>query len=372
MGADSDFFPRSKFKFFLSLVAAALVGGMLVLAALPLLLPHMLPETTGESDLHADEGRDLAEQQTAVINAVDSVSPAVVGVTRLAPQRDWFGQTSDPVPSGQGSGVIISPEGYIITNFHVINGASGVVVTLSEGQEVEAEIVGEDPGTDLALLKIDPPAELPWAPLGDSDALTVGEFVIAIGNPGGLKLERSVTMGIVSATGRSIEVYDYVFGLIQTDAAINPGNSGGPLVNLAGQVVGINSVKIRDAEGLGFSIPSNLVKSVSESLIEHGRVIRPMLGVTVTEITPSLARARSLQSDAGLLIVETPSGLPAQEAGLKPEDIIVEVQGVEIKSLRDLRQVLISHTVGDAIEVKVLRGSATRSFQVVLADHSAK
>ncbi|MTI96354.1 MAG: PDZ domain-containing protein [Firmicutes bacterium] len=371
------FIRRSRLKYFLSLVAAALAGGLIVLSALPVLLPYMLPEPETQHQLpwlnHPEDASvlDSEYQQSAVVNAVNKVAPAVVGVTRMSQSGHRYGQTSDLAPSGHGSGVIISPDGYIVTNYHVVENAAEVIVTLSNGRELKATMVGEDPGTDLAVLKIDSYDSMPWASLGNSDALIAGEFVAAIGNPGGLDLERSVTFGIISATDRSLDVYDWVFGLVQTDAAINPGNSGGPLINMAGQVVGINSVKILDAEGLGFSIPSNLVKTVSQSLIEDGRVVRPMLGVSITEISPALAQIHSLKSDYGLLVVETPTGLPADIAGIIAEDIIIEVQGTAIQSLRDLRQVLSDSEVGETIEVTVLRGATTLTFEVVLADQSS-
>jgi len=356
---------------FLELLVAAVVGGLLVLATLPFILPHLLPEAEPilpwkYKDDTDYEGPDLEYQQTAVVKAVQRVSPAVVGVTRISQSRDFFGRLLPPAPSGYGSGVIISPQGYIITNYHVVENATEVIVSLSTGEELEAEIVGVDPGTDLAVLKIDALPELPWAELGDSDKLTVGEFVVAIGNPGGLELERSVTLGIVSATDRSFDVYDWVFGLIQTDAAINPGNSGGPLVNLRGEVIGINSVKIADAEGLGFSIPSNLVKSITETLIAHGRVIRPMLGVNIREISPSLAEAFGLSSEYGLLVVNAAG--PAYQAGIRPDDIIVEVEGQRIVSIRDLRRIMSAKSVGDQVEVKVVRGRNEMTFTVTLTE----
>lgn len=357
---------------FLQLLAAALVGGLIVLSTLPFVLPHLLPVQEPMLPWQQDEREppdlNFEYQQTAIVDAVNRVSPAVVGITRISQSRDFFGRLTPPQPSGYGSGVIISPEGYIITNYHVVEGAVDVIVTLSDESELEAEIVGQDPGTDLAVLKINAQDKsLPWAEMGDSDRLTVGEFVIAIGNPRGLEFSRSVTLGIVSATERSFEVYDWVFGLIQTDAAINPGNSGGPLVNMQGQVVGINSVRLLDTEGLGFSIPSNLVKSVSQSLIANGRVIRPMLGVTISEVTPSLAEAYNLASDYGLLVIETPDG-PAKRAGVKPDDIIIEAEGKKITSLRDLRKVISVKGVGDAIEIKVRRGKEALTFKVILAD----
>lgn len=366
---------------FLGLLGAALLGGLVVLLCLPVLLPHLpLPgvqQPVGEQQpllpWNYDENLSLKlptfeHQQTAVIDAVHKVFPAVVGVTRISQARDMFGRIRPAAPTAYGSGVLISPEGYIVTNYHVVEDAVAVVVTLSNGEEAEAEIVGQDPGTDLAVLKIAARADMPWAILGDSDALTVGEFAIAIGNPGGPELQRSVTLGIISATDRSFDVYDWVFGLLQTDAAINPGNSGGPLVNIRGEVVGINSVKISDAEGLGFSIPSNLVKSISESLIKEGRVIRPMLGVTIGEITPSLAEAYGLASDYGLLVSEIPTGSPAGLAGIRPQDIIIEIDGLKIEGLRDLRRIISTKSVGDSVEVVVVRNGEQHRVNVILAE----
>lgn len=363
---------QSRRRRFLELVAAALVGGLIVIGTLPLILPYMLPEQEPQLPWRQEEQDppdvELEYQQTAIVAAVNKVSPAVVGITRISQSRDIFGRLTPPQPTGYGSGVLISPEGYIVTNYHVVESAVEVIVTLSDDSEVEAEIVGQDPGTDLAVLKISPQGRtLPWAEMGNSDQLTAGEFVIAIGNPSGLEFRRSVTLGIVSATERSFEVYDWVFGLIQTDAAINPGNSGGPLVNMQGQVVGINSVRLLDTEGLGFSIPSNLVKNISESLIANGRVIRPMLGVTITEITPSLAETHNLRSDYGLIVMETPDG-PARRAGIRPEDIIIEAQGMKIANLRDLRRVISAKNVGDDVELTVLRGDETLTVTVTLAD----
>lgn len=371
----------SRWRSFFGHVVAALLGGLIVLLCLPWLLPVVMPPAdpgqspvpepnlpwnSKEEDL--PPAPKLEYQQTAVVAAVDKVSPAVVGVTRISQARDIFGRIRPAGPTGYGSGVIISPEGYIVTNYHVVEGAISVSVTLSNGQDVDANIVGQDPGTDLAVLKIAPIEGMPWATLGDSDKLMVGEYAIAIGNPGGPLLQRSVTLGIISATDRSFDVYDWVFGLLQTDAAINPGNSGGPLVNIIGEVVGINSVKITDAEGLGFSIPSNLVKTVSEALIKDGRVTRPMLGVTIGEISPAMAEAYNLSSDYGLLVTEAPLGAPARSAGIQSKDIIIEVEGQKIEGLRDLRRIISEKTIGQTVQVVVLRGDEKLNFQVTLAE----
>lgn len=370
----------SPWRRFLGLLGAALLGGVIVLLSLPALLPYLLPEKEANIDskdmvlpwnYENQDSLKMPEfeyQQTAVVSAVNKVFPAVVGVTRISQSQDWFGRVTPAAPTGYGSGVIISPEGYIVTNYHVVEDAVSVVITLSNGKEVEATLVGQDPGTDLAILKIPEMTDMPWAVLGDSEELTVGEFVVAIGNPGGVELERSVTLGIISATDRSFDVYDWVFGLLQTDAAINPGNSGGPLVNMNGEVVGINSVKITDAEALGFSIPSNLVKSISESLIKEGRVIRPMLGVTIGEITPSLAEAYNLGSDYGLLVTEAPPGGPARQAGIMPQDIIIAIDDVKVEGLRDLRRIISKKSVGDTVTIKVVRGKTTLDYVVTLAE----
>lgn len=370
----------SRWRGFIGHVFSALLGGLVVILCLPLLLPVIMPADNIDEKPNTElklpwnykeellPAPDLDYQKTAVVSAVEEVFPAVVGVTRISQVRDGFGRIRPAEPSGYGSGVIIAPEGYIVTNYHVVEQAVSVIVTLSNGQEVEADIVGQDSGTDLAVLKIEPIPDMPWAILGDSDQLTVGEYAIAIGNPGGPLLQRSVTLGIISATDRSFDIYDWVFGLLQTDAAINPGNSGGPLVNIRGEVVGINSVKITDAEGLGFSIPSNLVKSVSEALIKEGRVVRPMLGVTIGEITPALAEAYKLNSDYGLLVTDTLAGGPARTAGIKPDDIIVEVEGQKIVTLRDLRRIISVKTIGESVKVVVVRGADRLSFAVALTE----
>lgn len=370
----------SRWRGFWGHVFSAILGGLVVILCLPMLLPVIMPPTDTDQNSNTDlvlpwnytgdllPAPDLDYQQTAVVSAVNKVFPAVVGITRISQIRDGFGRVRSAEPSGYGSGVIISSDGHIITNYHVVEEAVSVIVTLSNGQEMEAEIIGQDGGTDLAVLKIDPIPEMPWAILGDSDQLTVGEYAIAIGNPGGAILQRSVTLGIISATDRSFDIYDWVFGLLQTDAAINPGNSGGPLVNIRGEVVGINSVKITDAEGLGFSIPSNLVKNVSEALIKEGRVIRPMLGVTIGEITPALAEAYKLGSDYGLLVTDTLAGGPARIAGVKSDDIIVEVDEEKITSLRDLRRIISIKTVGESVRVVVVRGGKRLSFDVILTE----
>lgn len=360
---------RSRFVGWFHVIAAALLGSLLTLGTLPFILPYFIPKPS-PADFYfphtpdkTPQGQLQEHQQTAVVEAINAVSPAVVGVTNLF--RDARG--TGMVRAGVGSGVIFRSDGYIVTNYHVVERAAQVVVTLFDGQEVEAEILGADPGTDLAVLRI-PVQGLPAAQFGDSDRLVPGEYAIAIGNPGGLELERSVSLGVISATERSIEVYDWVFGLIQTDAAINPGNSGGPLVNARGQVIGINSVKLLNAEGLGFAIPSNLVRAVSESLVQFGRVIRPMLGVSIVELNEMTAQRFQVTQTAGLYISDTLAGGPARQAGIQRGDIIVKVAQQQTHSLRELRQVLSRMQVGETVRVEVIRAGRSQTLDVVLAD----
>lgn len=357
--------PQYNIKQFVSLVAAGCIGGLVVLSLLPLLLPFMLPAAEPEPPVPF-LAQSPEYQQTAIIAAVQKVSPAVVGVTRYT--RSPFDPEEELVQSAVGSGVIFRSDGYIVTNYHVIEGAEEIIITLSQGEEYTAEIIGLDPGTDLAVLRIQAGNDLPVAVFGDSDAVLVGEYVLAIGNPGGLQLQQSVSLGIISAKDRSLEVYDWVFGLLQTDAAVNPGNSGGPLVNIRGEVVGINSVKLLNAEGLGFSIPSNLVVEIIDSLLEHGRVVRPMLGVIIQEVTPSLARAYDLPVEQGLYVVEAPVDAPAYQAGIRPKDIIVAIADVPVGSLRELRLVLSRKQVGDEVEVTFIRNGESQTVKLVLAD----
>ncbi len=358
--------PENNLKQIFSMVAAGCIGGLVVLALLPLILHVVLPDIVAREYQSPIVLQAPQHQQTAIINAVDKVSPAVVGVTRYTPSP--FRPEEELVQSAVGSGLIFRTEGYIVTNYHVIEGATEVVITLPRGEEYVAEIIGVDPGTDLAVLKINAGYNLPAAVFGDSDAVLVGEYVLAIGNPSGLQLQQSVTLGIISAKDRSLEVYDWVFGLLQTDAAVNPGNSGGPLVNTQGQVIGINSAKLFNAEGLGFSLPSNLVVDIIDALLEQGRVVRPMLGVVIQEVTPSLARAYDLPVEKGLRVIEAPVDAPAYQAGIRADDIIIAVDGHDIATLRDLRRILSRKRVGDEVEVVFVRDDDTRNVTLVLAD----
>ncbi len=270
---------------------------------------------------------DSTDIETSIVDAVQQVGPAVVTVTGTIPgQMSFFGRSSDATVSG--SGIFISDQGYILTNNHVIEGAQDIQVILSGGEQYSASLVGTDQYSDIAILKTD--ANVPAvASLGNSDILSPGESVIAIGSPLG-EFVNTVTVGVVSATGRSIDTGSgyQIENLIQTDAAINQGNSGGPLVNLAGQVIGINTLIVRDsnsgtvAEGLGFAIPINTAQAVASQIIQYGHLSRPYIGITFQSVTPEIAMAYHLPVQWGVYITRVTSDSPASMAGLKVGDII--------------------------------------------------
>ncbi len=263
-----------------------------------------------------------------------------------------------------GSGFIIDKEGYIVTNNHVVENADKIKVKLNNGKEFEAEIVGRDPNTDLALIKIKSWRNLPVAKLGDSDALKVGQWVVAIGSPFGL--EHTITAGIVSAKGRVIGSGPYD-DFIQTDASINPGNSGGPLINMKGEVVGINTAIIAGGQGIGFAIPINLAKKIVNQLKSSGEVTRGWLGVSIQDITSELAEYYGLEDGKGVLVSEVFSGDPADEAGIKPNDIIFEVKGKKVETGRDLTRMIAETGVGERVKIKILRNGKKKTFEVKIA-----
>lgn len=260
-----------------------------------------------------------------------------------------------------GSGFIISDDGYILTNDHVVEDADVIKVKLSDGREFDGELRGLDKKLDLALIKIDAGKNLPVAVLGDSDPLQVGEWVMAIGNPFGL--EQTVTAGIVSAKGRVIGAGPYD-DFIQTDASINPGNSGGPLFNMRGEVVGINTAIVAGGQGIGFAIPVNMAKQIIPQLRDDGRVTRGYLGVTVQMMTPELADSFGLKETRGALVNEIIKDSPAEEAGLQRGDIILAFNGQEIKDINDLPRVVANTPVNEKVKVKIFRKGKEREVKV--------
>ncbi|MDX9864324.1 MAG: trypsin-like peptidase domain-containing protein [Anaerolineaceae bacterium] len=312
---------------------------------------------------------------SAVTSTVERVGPAVVTVLAAIPgQPGMFGISGGGESSG--SGVIISAEGYILTNYHVIEGSTEVRVVLADGSERAAEVINYDDLDDLAVLKAE--GEMPAvAPLGNSDQLKPGETVIAIGSPLGT-FKNTVTVGVISATGRMIDIGNgyQMEDLIQTDAAINQGNSGGPLVNLAGEVVGINTIIVRGgggagravAEGLGFAIPANKVRIISEQIIANGYFARPYLGVRSQDVNPAIASRYNLPVEWGTYVFTVLPGSPAEKAGVQPDDIITAIGGQEINDQMSFANVLYSYGPNDSVEVQVFRNGETIALNVMLGE----
>jgi len=286
------------------------------------------------------------------------------------PFRDFFDRFFGGAPQREfkqrslGSGFILDKDGHIVTNNHVVEGADKIQVILKNGKTFDAAIKGRDPNTDLALIKIEPESELPVMELGDSDALRVGEWALAIGNPFGLA--HTVTAGIISAKGRVIGSGPYD-DFIQTDASINPGNSGGPLINMQGKVVGINTAIVAGGQGIGFAIPVNLAKGIIGQLKNTGEVTRGWLGVAVQDLTEELKAYHGLIDRKGVLVTDTFPGDPAEKAGLAPGDVILKVNGKEVENGRELSRMIAEAPVGEEVEILVLRGKESRTFHVTLS-----
>jgi serine protease Do len=264
-----------------------------------------------------------------------------------------------------GSGIIIHHEGYIVTNNHVVENASDIKISLSDKEEYDAKVVGRDPRTDVALIKIEAKKDLPAVALGDSGQLRVGEWVMAIGNPFGLG--HTVTTGIVSAKGRIIGAGPYD-DFIQTDASINPGNSGGPLFNMNGEVVGINTAIVATGQGIGFAIPINVAKDLLVSLREKGRVVRGWLGVQVQRVTPDLAKSFGLDRERGALVADVMPDTPASKAGIERGDVIVEFNGRKIDEMNDLPRIVASTPPNTDVPMKILRKGQEKVVQVKVAE----
>lgn len=268
-----------------------------------------------------------------------------------------------------GSGFIIEKDGYIVTNNHVVDGADEIQVILKDGTEYDATIVGRDPNTDLALIKIESEKSLPVATLGNSEALNVGEWVVAIGSPFGL--EQTVTAGIISAKGRVIGSGPYD-DFLQTDASINPGNSGGPLINMAGEVIGINTAIVASGQGIGFAIPISMADGIIDQLKSSGEVTRGWLGVYIQNLSDDLAEYYGAKEEKGVLVAEVVPGDPAEKAGIQARDIIYQVNGKPISEVRELTRTIAEIPVGDKAEIKVLRDGKTKTFKVKIAKRKDK
>ena len=294
----------------------------------------------------------LSGLESQVTQAVDRLSESIVSVSSMRLERHFFGI----VPlEGQGSGIILDRAGLIVTNNHVIDGANQVHVSLKDGRTFTGEVVGSDEATDVAVIRVDA-SDLPAAVLGDSELLRVGQFVLAIGNALALPGGPTVSMGLLSAKGRPLPGSDFIFeGLLQTDAAVNPGNSGGPLADLDGRIIGITTMMIPYAQGMGFAIPINTVKKIAQEILENGRVSRKWIGISGIDVTPQLARRYNLQSESGFLVAEVVPRSPADSAGVRNGDVVVTASGSEVRHTKDLLMAISKVEAGGSIRLEVDR-----------------
>lgn len=398
----------SKAGYFITGLSGVIVGALLMWLLLPSLagqLPGSTTEKTEQSSSTAGVKQTATVVETDVISAVEKVSEAVVGVSNYQVIQNslggfWFGQggvqqnqqeeEGELQEAGTGSGVVYkieNGEAYIVTNNHVIENAEKLEITLADGSKKEAKLIGSDMWTDLAVIKVKADGIETVANFGDSEVLKQGETVIAIGNPLGLDFYGSVTVGVISGTDRAVPVdlngdgtEDWQSEVLQTDAAINGGNSGGALVNLNGDLIGINSMKIasEQVEGLGFAIPINTVIPIIKQLEENGEVVRPAMGISLLDLTdiPAFYQAQTLELPEGIttgvVVAEVTAGSSAAEAGMKQYDVIYEMDGVKIESVIDLRQHLYTKTkVGDTLNVKVYRGGKTVELKLVLKESAS-
>jgi S1-C subfamily serine protease len=332
--------------------------------------PHVLAtaETAGnkQAPVPSAPAKDdialLDDYSRTIVGAVDRVAPSVVNIeSRATGSR-----------GGSGSGFIIAPDGFILTNSHVVHGAREIVVNLSDGRESRAQLVGDDPDTDLAVIRIDL-AQLSHVRLADSETLRVGQIAIAIGNP--LGFQASVTAGVISALGRSMHAQSgrLIDNIIQTDAALNPGNSGGPLANSAGEVIGVNTAVIRPAQGICFAIASNTAKFIAGWLIKEGRIRRGYIGVAgqTSPLHRRVARFYHLANESGAMVVSVEKGSPAEQSRIRPDDVIVAFNDEPIASVHDLHKKLVGDRIGTPCKLTVLRGTEQLTIYVAPAEMPA-
>jgi len=368
-----------------SALSGAAVGGVVVYKTVSQVQQASLTTSAPAAQAVQASNTNSTSQETLVVNttdvettitqAVKKEGPAVVTVTgTISGQISPYGSSGTETVSG--SGVFISDKGYILTNNHVIDGVTDVTITLSDGTQEKATIVGSDMYSDIAVLKTD--GKVPAvASLGNSDVLNPGETVIAIGSPLG-DFKNTVTVGVVSATGRSIDTGNgyTIDGLIQTDAAINQGNSGGPLVNLAGEVIAINTLIVRNsgtgtvAEGLGFAIPINTAQAVAEQIIQNGYISRPYMGINFQPITPDIANAYNLPVQYGAYVTSVSANSPASQAGLQTGDIITSIGGTALDETHSFINTLFTFKPGDQITVELMRNGKSQQVQLTLGESS--
>jgi len=333
---------------------------------IPVKSPSETPIVSKTPDLNLSTANISNGNVTSVSDVVTKVKPTLVSISVVSTNLDIFLRAISS-PSA-GSGITIDPNGYIVTNFHVIDGAENLTVTLPDGRTFPANIVGVDELSDLAVIKIDA-NNLPSASFGDSDKTQIGDWVIAMGNALNLKGGPTVTLGILSAKGRTIDTQSgTLYDLIQTDAAINDGNSGGPLLDLHGQVIGINSAILRQAQGIGFAISSNTATPIIKSMIETGQVIRPLIGLNGRDVTPGIANQLGLDTTNGIVISRIFSNGPADSAGLILGDVITSIDGKPTDDMGQFLTVLWTYLPGNKITTEYIRQGLTETTVVELIE----
>jgi serine protease Do len=304
-----------------------------------------------------------------LVDIIEKASPSVVNINTVMLMQDAYMNVTPQ--QGMGSGIIIDPKGYILTNNHIAENAQSMMVSMFDGTKLEGKLVGTDPMSDVAVIRVDTGRKkLPAVALGDSDKIKVGHIAVAIGNPFGFMLRGpTVTVGVISALNRTIQAERGVYeNLIQTDAHINPGNSGGPLLNKNGEVIGMNSANIPFAQGIGFSIPINLAMRIAKELIEHGKVVRPWLGILGVGVTKDLAEYYNLSATEGVLVTRSFENSPAGQQRITAGDIILSVDGKKISDMSELAGYVRGKKVGDVITLAVRRGSIEGNVKVRLAE----
>ncbi|MGD8310294.1 MAG: trypsin-like peptidase domain-containing protein [Chromatiales bacterium] len=375
-----------KFHRLLSFLLTSVTAGLAAAIVVIMLRPDILEKTPAFREPAAVGAAPRSEGPVSYARAVEEAAPSVVSIytTKIREERSswllddpmirrFFGSRIPPEPrkrleTSLGSGVIVSTDGYILTNNHVIEGADQIRVMLPGGQELEADVVGTDPDTDLAVLRTRS-GELPVAIIGRSAGLEVGDVVLAIGNP--FAVGQTVTMGIVSATGRTHLGINTFENFIQTDAAINPGNSGGALVNAHGELVGINTAifsRSGGSHGIGFAIPIDLAKGVMEQIVREGRMVRGWIGITAQDVTPQLAESFGLHDAEGVLVSGVMENGPAERAGLRPGDVITQIDDQPTSQADDILNVIATQTPGSRISVRGWRGNDPIELEAVVTE----
>ncbi|MEW6007448.1 MAG: Do family serine endopeptidase [bacterium] len=363
-----------------------LYGGVIILLLFIIgtgLNPLKPKPANGEKE---EKIESLISLEDAFVSVVEKVKPSVVNLStetkiKVRPFnpfgdswfrdpffddffKDFFPREKEREYTQQslGSGFIVNERGYILTNYHMIKDATKIRVTLLDGRKFDAKIVGSDPKTDLALIKIDSNG-LPVARLGDSDRVKVGSWAIAIGNPFGFN--HTVTIGVISAKERTLHIAEYE-NFLQTDASINPGNSGGPLVNIKGEVIGINTAIVGQAQGIGFAIPINMAKKIIGDLIEHGKVIRAWLGIYIQDLTEEIVESMGLEVKEGVLVSEVMKNSPAEKEGIKRGDVIISIDNEKVKTSKELQQKVLNKGVGKEVEISLIREGNRITLRVKL------